>query len=81
MVLSTLDDVLGFLIQETETWKESYLPGRRQAFRFQTLRFLLARARGIVVRSEVLRLRWLDGSEVNKFWGPDAERLWSERLL
>jgi hypothetical protein len=51
---------------------ESYLPGERHAFRFQTLRFCSrARARGIIiVRSEVLRLRWLVVLRLANFGAP-----------
>lgn len=58
-------------------WKARYLPGKRHAFQFQTLRFSArARARRDRRRSEALRLRWLVVLEFSKFWGglADAEK-------
>jgi hypothetical protein len=66
----------GSFFQETEAMA-SYLPGKRHAFQFQTLRFS-ARARACRDRrrSEALRPRWLVALEFSKFWGgvADAEK-------
>lgn len=59
-----------FFFQETETWKATYPAGGTLSDSRHCAFARGARARGIIVRSEVLRLRWLVVLRLANFGAP-----------